>query len=174
MPKGTHGGARPGAGRKPHRLKYRFEIETFTAKAAKDIASCYENLKRLADGVPHVVEETYETVFSARAKLKGEPSALDAMNPLDMILVERKVTTPAPDRLANEYIINRVLGRCASQSELMEEETPERAPLDLSALNPQELNAFRLITNKLVHDQRNALSQSTHISQGVPEGHSGV
>lgn len=166
----SKGGARPGSGRKPHKLKYLAEIEKFTHRAATDLGQCYDNLISLATGEAKVVEEEFVTVQEAKARLNGEPSKIDHLDAMDLVLVKRKIIHQVPDRGANEYIANRVLGKPATQTELLEEEAPEKEPLDLSLLTPRELNAFRLITSKLVYQRRSALSDRSGMLGGLHPG----
>jgi|SRR6185437_8976031 len=83
MPNG-HGGARPGAGRKPKATKYASEIA--------------DAERKIADRLPELVDN----LFALAAGVKVEEAARDGT--VD-------VFTRPPDRQANEYLLNRILGR---------------------------------------------------------------
>jgi hypothetical protein len=93
-----HGGRRAGAGRKtPEARKARADFNAATAETlAAWLPDLLRNLKRLADGGYERVEEKFEA---------------DPAVPGVLVLVERKVETAEPDRAANEYLVNRLLGK---------------------------------------------------------------
>lgn len=80
-----HGGARPGAGRKPKREVFEGEITKADRRLAKNLIRHIENMERLANGI--LVQET-NTKTGATF-----------------------VYVASPDRQANEYLINRVMGK---------------------------------------------------------------
>jgi hypothetical protein len=79
-----HGGARPGAGRKKKADKFSTEIQAAERQIADKLPALIGNLIRLADGVP---VRDFDPDGGA-------------------IVFERP-----PDRQANQYLIDRVLGR---------------------------------------------------------------
>lgn len=86
-----NGGARPGAGRKPKAQVFESAITKADKRLAKNLLHHIENMERLADGV--LVEE--------RDALTGQP-----------VVYQRP-----PDRAANEYLINRVMGKPTERTE---------------------------------------------------------
>jgi len=78
------GGARKGAGRKPTAAKYVKEVNAVEKLIAKNLPKYIGNLESLADGI--LVQET-------------DKNGRDC------------VYSRAPDRQANEYLINRVAGK---------------------------------------------------------------
>jgi hypothetical protein len=124
----NHGGARPGAGRPSNQEKHREAIATFADLAARGLTQCFDNLCTLADGGFERTESRWMpagmvTRKEAARGPDGEVLFNRAGNPLlvdvhafpgkpadELVLVERKVTTVAPDFRANEYLVNRVMG----------------------------------------------------------------
>lgn len=87
---GQNGGARPGAGRKAKAEKFKQPIAKAEKRIADRLPSLIDNMFALADGV--WVEET--TLEGAR------------------IVYQRP-----PDRQANEYLINRIMGKPTDRKE---------------------------------------------------------
>lgn len=85
------GGARPGAGRKRKSVLYESAINKAERRIADRLPRLIENLEALADGVT-VQEET---------NLGG-----------------KVIYTRPPDRAANEYLANRVMGKPTEHTEL--------------------------------------------------------
>lgn len=127
-----HGGARPGSGRKPNTEKYADAVESFTDSAAADLPDRYEVIQRLADGGWEQVAETYEPagiIYVDAPLLKDGAPAIDAngrpilvkqlafphLAPEQLVLVRRTVRVAAPDRAANEYLVDRVAGKPRQQ-----------------------------------------------------------
>jgi hypothetical protein len=93
----SRGGARPGAGRKPKEQKFESAITVAERRIADRLPQLLENLFVLADGV------TVQEVDSAGGL---------------------RVYTRPPDRKANEYLIDRILGRPTAKVEA-DIDTPE-------------------------------------------------
>ncbi len=97
------GGARPGSGRKPKQS--RLIVQEVTAltrdKLEEWLPRLLENLKYLADGGYERVEETLE------------PNGAG-----DLVAVKRTVSVAEPDRAANQYLIDRLLGRPTERKEV--------------------------------------------------------
>jgi hypothetical protein len=108
------GGARPGAGRKPKGIKSLTPIATAEGRIVDRLPQLIDNLFSLADGVT-VQEETPQ----------GGP----------------RVYTRPPDRQANEYLINRIMGKPTERKEVS---GPEGGPIqvDVSKMSDDELNAI--------------------------------
>jgi hypothetical protein len=99
----AHGGKRPGAGRK--------------AKAEKHAGVITRAEKRIADRLPELIENMLALaggVFVERPARDGKDGAADdpPKAPPDRVYL-----TP-PDRQANEYLINRILGRPTERAEV--------------------------------------------------------
>lgn len=78
------GGARPGAGRPRKRDKYSGQIVAAENRIADRLPQYIDNLARLADGIFREEEDEHGIKF---------------------------IYTTPPDRQANEYLINRILGK---------------------------------------------------------------
>lgn len=109
--KSTHGGKRVGAGRK------RAEAKTLRAEilAECDKLIC-DNLSKLIANMLKLANGGYERVEEKWQPAEGESLEV---NPR-MTLVERKVSTAEPDRFANVYLIDRILGRPRQSVEVVE------------------------------------------------------
>lgn len=131
-----HGGAREGAGRKPHAERYAQEIETFADLAASDIEKNYSNLRRLADGGGEVAEEEWEAAGTVTiGKGKDAKPAFPNLPPEQLVLVRRKVTHLPPERQANEYLTNRVMGKPTEHQEVTGK---DGGPIEVAELTDEE------------------------------------
>lgn len=132
----NHGGARPGAGRKSLRALYEPQVAKAEGIYADHLEKAAANIQALADGGLIRVEEKYAPAGSVLVeqvlrdkegnpvlnkagqpiicKQPGHPD-LDAETP---VLIERKVTTLAPDLAANQYISDRILGKPVQAAEV--------------------------------------------------------
>jgi hypothetical protein len=88
---GPNGGARPGAGRKPKAQVYENEITKADKRIAKNLVRYIENMERLADGV--IIQET------------------------NIVTGDQQVYQEPPNRQANEYLINRIMGKPTERNE---------------------------------------------------------
>lgn len=95
--KSSHGGHRAGAGRKPADFaKLRAEIIAETdSEICRNLPQLIKNMLYLANGGYERVEEKHT----------------DAEGVGIMTLTERKISTAEPDRAANQYLIDRALGK---------------------------------------------------------------
>lgn len=95
----SHGGSRVNSGRKSHEsLKAIAEVNAATmARLADWIPGLFDNLKKLADGGYQRIEDKYDP---------------------EMKLIERKVSWADCDRRANEYLIDRYMGKPTERQEL--------------------------------------------------------
>lgn len=109
--KSSHGGRRVGAGRKREdALKLRAEILAECDKLICDnLPKLIANMLKLANGGYERVEEKWQP---------AEGESLEE-NPR-MTLAERKVSVAEPDRYANVYLIDRLLGRPRQAVEVVE------------------------------------------------------
>lgn len=108
------GGARPGAGRKKGPEKFPGAAALADQTIAEKLPKLLENLFVLADGGFEQVEEKWEEgELPADSKPGDKPP---------LVLVSRKVTWAAPDRAANQYLIDRILGRPTERHEVTGED----------------------------------------------------
>ena len=80
------GGVRPGAGRKPKAEKYQRPISTAE--------------KRIADRLPAIVDAMLSLALGVSVQEEGKPT----------------IYAKPPDRLACEYLMNRIMGRPTEQA----------------------------------------------------------
>ena len=107
--KSTHGGARPGSGRKPKDFtKLRAEILAETDRIICDnLPQLIKNMLYLANGGFERVEEKWCPPQEMTKVVDGEEIRLTT----EAQLIERKVSWAEPDRAANQYLIDRILGK---------------------------------------------------------------
>lgn len=91
----NNGGARPNSGPKPKAEKFESAIAAADLRISENLVRYIENLERLADGV--TVSETDR---------EGK----------------EHIYTRAPDRQANEYLINRIMGKPTERKEVTGED----------------------------------------------------
>lgn len=89
----THGGARPGAGRKPKPIKH----ETAINRAEKQIK----------DRLPDIVDAQLKLALGVKVLRYNETSG-----------DEEEIYTTLPDRQAGQYLINRIMGAPVQKQEL--------------------------------------------------------
>lgn len=115
-----HGGARPGSGRKRISERYSEQVASFHDRAAADLDERYAALQLLADGGFEEVEEVWEpaglvtvqrTLETADGVIRVSELAFPHLPPEQLVCVQRKKRVAAPDRKANEYLVDRVAGR---------------------------------------------------------------
>lgn len=120
------GGRREGAGRPRKAEKYERPINKAEKQivdrlsANKDgLPGIIDNLLKLADGGFEQVAEHYEAAGTITTG-SGEAAALVFPEKAadEMVLVKRVVTVAAPDRVANIYLIDRILGKPTERQEV--------------------------------------------------------
>ncbi len=125
----THGGARAGAGRKPKAEKYEPQITAAEDHLADRLLTRLHTLQELANGGKKRITKKYEPaglIFvdgilrddsgTPYFQSSGEPirckvlvfPGLDAKK---MVCVEEAVEILAPDRAANIYLADRIMGK---------------------------------------------------------------
>lgn len=125
-----HGGARPGAGRKPKAEKYESQIEAANQQIADHLPMIVGNLLKLAGGGFEMVENKYQPDWyvlatinksQSRKKSKAEPIQEGGEGGLELneetltvhrglSLIEQKVTYAQPNLQALIYLTNRIMG----------------------------------------------------------------
>lgn len=113
------GGRRPGAGRKPKDEKFKLPIARAEQRIADHLPELIDNMLHLANGGYERVEEEWQPAgliyvgsgeFAQRAFPDLESDKL--------VLVKRKSSIADKDRAANEYLINRILGKPIERAEV--------------------------------------------------------
>lgn len=138
------GGARPGAGRPRKADKFAGPIAAAEARIAGRLDEIVENLLRLADGgYDRVVEkfepagllmvdveitgEGGEPLYDAKgAPLMQKRPAFPDLDPGEMVCVSRTRETAERDRVANIYLLDRILGK---PTQAVEVAGPEGEPM---------------------------------------------
>jgi hypothetical protein len=107
--KSSHGGPRSGSGRKTtefNQLRSKI-VSAMDRENLEMLPKLFANLLYLANGGYERVEEKWEPI-----KIPGDFAERDITPEGDGLgLVERKVSIAEPDRAANIYLIDRVLGK---------------------------------------------------------------
>lgn len=115
-----HGGARANAGRKSDVAKK--AIADFNAATQDQLVEwlpqLLKNLKTLADGGYERVEENFERSIHEPVIGYRDGEAIKGPPEISMELVERKVSIAEPDRMANIYLIDRLLGKPTERKEV--------------------------------------------------------
>lgn len=148
------GGRRPGAGRKPKKTKYELSVTAAEDKIVDHLPQILDNLLKLANGGFEVVENKWmpRSAFSlgdviAMGAGKSSEDATKAIEkPDELVLSERKTYYALPDRAANIYLVNRILGSPTQKQELS---GPEGGPIPVEFLpEPAYESAVGSITRK--------------------------
>lgn len=114
-----HGGARPGAGRKRNSDKYAAQIGALNDRIADGLADRLDALEMLAEGLYEQITEVYEpaglitiqkTIETKDGAIRSTELAYPELPPEQLVCVRRTRSIAAPDRKANEYLINRIAG----------------------------------------------------------------
>lgn len=123
---GPNGGARPRAGRKPKKTKYELSVTQAEDKIVDHLPQILDNLIKLANGGFEVVENKWmpRSAFSlgdviAMGAGKSSEDAEKALkNPDELVLAEQKTYYALPDRAANIYLIDRILGKPTQKQDI--------------------------------------------------------
>jgi hypothetical protein len=138
--KSKRGGPRPFSGRPSTETnKLRAEI---IAEAEKEICDA---LPRLIANMIYLANGGYE-----RVEEKWTPSEMEVVvvqegsdpPPPELVLSERKVSIAEPDRAANQYLIDRILGKPTERKEVSGPEGGPVQVLDLTKMSDAELRAI--------------------------------
>ncbi len=130
----AHGGSRPGSGRKRKADKFAKPIAAAEQRIVDHLPQLIDNMLELANGGYEQVEEKWlpaalVTVGSGEYELPAFPD-----KPGDeLVLVERKTSIADRDRAANQYLIDRIMGKPTERVE---------HDLDVSQLTDEELQAI--------------------------------
>ena len=111
----THGGARPGAGRKPKpptvKSPIQMPIQEAQLYCAARLAKTLATLETLCDGTAHSVQERWVAAGTLTlGQGANQRPAYPHLPPEQLVLVSRTTNTPKPDTRAAIYLADRVLG----------------------------------------------------------------
>ena len=129
---GRHGGARPGAGRKPKSVRFRTKINAADKLFADGLKKAATKLLELAEGGFETIEREYlpaglvtvkiDTVSDSGKVERGlERLAFPDLDETELVCVKEKRSQAMPDRTALVYICNRILGRPFAEPAPVEE-----------------------------------------------------
>lgn len=113
-----HGGARPGSGRKPSAIKFETAIAQAEGRIADRLPSLIDNMFVLADGGYERVEEQWAPagslyIGSGEFQRRMYPDLADDK----LVLIKRTMSVADKDRQANQYLIDRVMGKPTERQE---------------------------------------------------------
>lgn len=129
---GRSGGTRPGAGRKPRSERFARPIAAAEKRIADRLPEVLSNQFVLALGGGERTEEEWapagtvmvdgfetetDEAGNVRKVVKVRKPAFPALPPDELVLVKRKVVGLGPDAPANQYLIDRILGKPAQSVE---------------------------------------------------------
>lgn len=113
------GGRREGAGRPRKADKYAGAIAKAEKRIADQLPGLIDNMLHLAYGGYERIEEQWTPAGSLWL---GSGDSLRPMYPQlepgALVLVKRTITIADKDRLANEYLINRIMGKPIERQEI--------------------------------------------------------
>jgi len=130
------GGARAGAGRKRTADKYASKINAAEKRIADRLPQLIDNLLYLANGGYEIGSETREPAGLVFAKGDGSVQPMQDLHPNlfagdppgerlfpslppdELVVTKRVVSIAAPDRAANQYLIDRILGKTIAPLEV--------------------------------------------------------
>lgn len=121
-----HGGARSGAGRKPKLQKFEAQIDAAERRIADQLPQLLDNLQVLANGGFDQVSETWEPagliqiskeVVTGEGTVSVRELAFPHLDPEQLVCVRRTRSIAAPDRAANIYLVDRILGKPTARVE---------------------------------------------------------
>lgn len=113
------GGARPGAGRKSRAEKFARPIAAGEKRIADRLPELIDNMLMLANGGYERVEEQWAPAGSLYVGSGEFQRRMYPYKPSDeLVLVKRTVSVADRDRAANEYLINRIMGKPTERQEV--------------------------------------------------------
>ena len=132
-----HGGARPGAGRKPRVEKFPEVFDALDRRLAEGTPDRLDSLEYLAaGGFPEEdIEEIWEPaglIYSGSGETRS--LAFPDLPAGQMVCIQRKIKrhVVAPDRQANIYLVDRFAGKPVQSTELS---GPNGAPIPLDVMD---------------------------------------
>jgi hypothetical protein len=107
-----NGGARVGSGRKAKADKYAGPIAAAEDRIADRLPQLIDNLEKLADGgFLEVHEEWQPAGLVTTGSGEYEQRVFPELPADELVRVKRTVSRAAPDRAANIYLVDRILGK---------------------------------------------------------------
>jgi len=140
-----HGGARRGAGRHRKRDKYTSQSAAFDDRAADRLGDRAAALELLADGGFEQIEEEFvpaglvfidDVTVEDGKVIRRRVRAFPNLPEKELVCIRRKRSFAAPDRAANIYLIDRILGKPGTESDDEPPATDDERP------TPEELLAL--------------------------------
>jgi hypothetical protein len=133
-----HGGARPGAGRRPRSEKFPEVFERLDERLADGVPDRMDALEYLAAGGFEQIEEIYEpagliyredvTTGDDGKLQRTRVLAFPDLKPDALVCIRRTRSIAAPDRAANVYLLDRFAGKPVQATELS---GPDGAPIPI-------------------------------------------
>lgn len=162
-----HGGARAGAGRPKKAELYAPQIRQAENRITDQLPQLLHNLLQLAHGGFDEVENEYQpaglitiqkTLETADGVIRVSELAYPERDPAELVCIRRKVRTATPDRKANEYLLDRILGRPTQAIES-----------DATLSDPDQLIArFEVAVTKIYGRDHGSTSDGSLHSGGEP------
>jgi hypothetical protein len=119
-----HGGARPRAGRKRKRSKYELTVAEAEDKVVDHLPAIVDNLIVLADGGYEKYEYEYQLACTLTYPVEKEDGTtyqklvFPDKKPDEMVLVRKKVWKADRDRAANQYLVDRIMGKPTQKQDI--------------------------------------------------------
>lgn len=168
----SHGGPRPGAGRKAKRIKFSGQVGKLDKKLAAHQEKAADNLIFLANGghdrgyevwkpagtVQITETEVVETEHGPRVLRTLRPAFPDIKDQAQLVCVFRKVEIAEPDRAANEYIIDRIAGRPSQMEEAEDEKKGAKVTEDARKKALEKMTEWRKTSQQQLDSIRNPLT----------------
>lgn len=172
---GGHGGSRPGSGRKSKRVRFPKESQSVDEKLAAQLDKSVRNLIKLANGgymrktrvmkmAGTITKPAFEVVTGPRGGktvIRKEVPALPDLAYETLVCVEERLEYADPDRAANEYIVDRIMGRPTTAED--EEETKDKVEPNDEARKAamEKTKEWRQQSQNQLSSIRNPLTGST-------------
>lgn len=130
------GGARPNAGRKLKTDKFKQPIAKAEKRIADRLPELIDNMFHLAMGGYERVEEQYAPAGSLYVGSGAHTRLMyPDKDPDELVLVKRTVSIADKDRTANQYLIDRIMGKPTERRE-------HSFPKPLEEMTDDELRAI--------------------------------
>lgn len=110
-----NGGARPGSGRKAKAEKFKLPIARAEKRIADRLPELIENMFVLANGGYERVEEQWAPAGSLYV---GGGKMYPDLPDEELVLIKRTSSIADRDRAANQYLIDRIMGKPTERQEI--------------------------------------------------------
>lgn len=116
---GINGGARPRAGRKRKATKYELAVTEAEDKIVDHLPAILDNLIKLANGgYERVVEDWQPAGLVTIGSGEHWSLAYPDKDPDELVMVKRSVSVADKDRAANQYLVDRILGKPTQKQDI--------------------------------------------------------